>query len=200
MTKSNDLKIAFTVSLFISLIIYHLLNFIEPIRNLYDLYKIIQIIVSGILAYFIIYNQLLTKLIFRKNFIGGYYEGSSGIFRRGEKLDPSKGINREFFTIKQTIFDTLISGRSFQANTNNFVSSWEGKLFKVEGNTFYFAVSLASETGELGIFHLTFDDLRNIEGFYYSCNPKRKEAFSISAKKVDAFTLSQKEIPKITTE
>lgn len=189
MTKSNTIKFAFTASLLISLTIYHLLNLFKPIENFVDLYKIVQIVVSGLIAYLVIYNQLLTKLIFGKNYIHGKYEGTSGIHRRGEKPDPSEGANKELISIKQTAFDTQISGRSYQSSTNSIVSSWEGRLYKVDGSTYYFATSLASEVVEQGIFQLSIDQKGNIDGFYYSGNPNRKAIYRISAKKVKYFAL-----------
>ncbi len=147
MVSNNVLNIFFAVGLIIALVVYHLTNyFVENIsvKDIYAIAKIAQTVVSGIVAFLFIFNPLATKLILRDKYIAGNYEGQSGYYLddKSEKKKHNKPEQVEFFTIIQNVFETRISGHSFHKGTNTLNSTWEGKLIKIDGKTFYFALEL----------------------------------------------------------
>ena len=182
--SNNIQKIVFAIGIIVSLLFYHVTNyFIKSISisDLYDIFKITQTVISAILGFIVVFNPFISKLLLRSYYIAGNYEGESGGYKdENDKIKPN---HVELFTISQNIFDSYISGQSFRKNNNELISTWEGKLIKIEGKTLYFATELSTRKGEFGTLSLSLKNKSEIIGFYYSGNPENKIVPYITAKK-----------------
>ncbi len=190
MDKKNQIRIALTVAIIFSIFLYHTMNYISPQgTNEFTLFKIAQFAINIAFTCIFIYNKYLIRILFKEIYVAGRYEGYSKHYEeddsKEEKEPDSQYRGIEKFTIKQNLFETVIIGKSFQEinGKSNLVSTWLGRLFKSEENTFYFAIELSTSKGEFGIMKLTYED-NEIHGFYYSGDPKITHAYTISAKRV----------------
>ena len=185
MVHDNVLKVIFGLGLVTSLIFYHLTSYFKPVSltDFYDVFKIAQATLSAIFGFIIVFNPVTTRFFLRNRYIAGNYMGKSSEYSDEEgKLRPE---HIEQFIISQNIFETIVSGQSFQKNSNELIATWEGKLIKIEGSTFIFALELSSKRQEeFGTLKLSVINKNEMVGFYYSGNPKNKNIPKFYAKKV----------------
>lgn len=185
MTSEKVIRTALTICLFLSLFSYHLLAALikpDPSGAYFDVFKIAQITVTLVVFFLLVNSELLSRVFLRDKFIGGAYEGESKAYRRTEPQAPDNHV--EVFVITQNLFEAQVSGKSLKKDSGELISLWSGRLFRVEGNRFYFAVELSTEKGEFGVLQASFDGDK-VHGFYYSGEPRTTHAFSISATKID---------------
>jgi hypothetical protein len=183
MTSERVIRTALIICLLLSLLAYHLIGaLIEPnlSRAFYDVYKIAQITVTGILFFLLVYSSFATKIFLRDKYISGTYRGESLHYRDTSSQEP----HIELFTIKQNLFDAQITGKSLKKESKELVSLWNAKLYRVEGNTFYFAMELSTEKIEFGVLQTNFENGK-VHGFYYSGELGSKYASSFWAEKID---------------
>lgn len=183
MDKGGKLQTGMFLGLFVSLVLYHVGNlvktqFIQPVSNVYDLINLVQLAVTVAVFFLFVFNKLVARIIFRDSYIGGKYEGKSTHHEQNEDK-----FSVEKFSISQNLFEATISGRSLKEADGSLTSIWTGRLFKVEGNIYYFGVELSVATGEVGVFKLIFER-DEVHGFYYSGKPLTKHAYNFWAKRV----------------
>ena len=183
MDTRGKLQTGLFIGLLVSLALYHVSNqfksqVLQPPGNIYDFVNLIQFAITIAVFFLVVYNRLVARVILRGGYIGGKYEGKSTHYRQDEG-----GYAIERFTITQNLFDVMIAGKSFRSADESLTSIWTGRLFKVEGNTYYFGADLSVAAGEVGVFKLTFED-DEVHGFYYSGKPETKYAYSLSAKRI----------------
>ena len=152
------------------------------VSDIYGIFKIAQVSISAIFGFIIVFNPFVTKLLLRNYYIAGEYKGISSGYLNDEGNEKPDHI--EFYTIIQNVFETFISGQSFREDSNELIATWEGKLVKTEGNTFYFAMELSSRRGEFGTLKLSSKNETEMVGFYYSGNPENKNVPNFIAKKI----------------
>ena len=156
----------------------------------YDLliiFKIAQYAVLSIAVILFVYSNWIAKLLYRKKFIGGKYEGRSEVHVDYiSKLKSEKETIREPYTekfeIKQNLFKVNISGKSLTLDGKTLISTWNGTLFKQKQDTYYFAIELDGSKGIYGILKIAYDE-NEIHGIYYSSNPEAKSPFTLNASK-----------------
>jgi len=180
MTESGY-KTGLYVALFISLLLYHLTSvfkskFVSPVSDIFSLADLVQIAITILVFSLVVYNKLVIRLILRNEYIDGEYEGTSQALN---KPLPQPGIER--FVISQNLFEVSITGKSFEGD--RLLSTWTGRLFKREGNTYYFGLELSTTVREFGVLILTMEEHGIVHGFYYPGNPQIRQVFIISAKR-----------------
>lgn len=191
MATEKQLQIALTIGLIVAILGYHTIgffispNFSPATYDLFSIYKIVQIGAATALYFLVIYNRFLVKLIFRDQYISGRYKGESLPCPENEniKINP-KDFNVEEFVITQGVFETTISGKSFLSDSGEVVSTWHGKLFKIEGDSYYFGLDVSYNEIEIGILRLAFTG-KKVDGVYYSGKSGTKYAYKISANKIE---------------
>lgn len=119
--------------------------------------------------------------------IVGVYEGESqeqqSINNKNELIPGTENIER--FSIDLVRGWVRITGRSFHKTGRKRVSTWHGRLWKVEnGNTLSFAIELDTDTRELGTLILTCEN-GEAEGWFYSGRDYRRFIYEFWAKKVE---------------
>jgi hypothetical protein len=162
-------------------------------KAFYDAYKVAQITVTGILFFLLVYSRFATKIFLRDKYIAGTYIGESKHYRDISPQPQNPHI--ELFTVKQNLFDAQISGKSLKMGSEELISLWNAKLYRVEGSTFYFAMELSTEKSEFGVLQAIFES-DEVHGFYYSGEPKSEYASSFKAKKLNNKT-AQKQLDEI---
>lgn len=182
MDVSGNLKAGLFVGLIVSIALYHISNilknrFFQPVTDVYTFVNLIQFVITVSIFFLVVYNKLIIRLILRDRYIGGTYEGKSTRLRQ---TDEKWEIER--FIITQNLFETTISGKSFDEKGEIPNSIWTGHLFKIEGNTYYFGIELSTETREFGVMTFTVEN-DNAHGFYYSGTPETQKVFSYWAKR-----------------
>jgi hypothetical protein len=194
MELKSQIKLALVITLFLSIIVYHIFDYFyidlskASSISFLNIYKTSQLTVTAALFVVLAYTKWIARLLLRESYIGGHYKGLSNDYKYckdGKGSDVKPTTNIELFTIGQNVFDTRITGWSWknQSGQIKLVSTWEGRLVKQEGNTFVFAVELTTDSGEYGILKATFNGTE-VHGFYFSGEPNTKFAASFSAKKV----------------
>lgn len=190
MATEKQLQIALTIGLLVAILGYHISGlfisstFSSATSDLFSVYKIVQIGSAAALYFLVIYNHFLVKFIFRSQYIAGKYKGASGPYEENgnAKINPND-FNIEEFIITQDIFGTTIAGKSFFAGSGELVSTWHGKLFKVEGESYYFGLDVSYRYIEVGVLRLAFAGDK-VDGIYYSGKPGSKYAYRLSANKI----------------
>lgn len=183
MDISGNLKVGLFIGLVVSMALYHISNiiksrFVQPVTDIYTLVDLIQFVITVLIFFLVIYNKLVTRLILRSSYIGGTYEGKSTLLKQSNIKWST-----ERFVIMQDLFETTISGKSFDEEGEVPTATWTGHLFKVEGNTYYFGIELSTETREFGVLTVTVEN-DDAHGFYYSGKPETQHVFSYWAKRV----------------
>lgn len=177
----DKLRNGIFISLFISLAIYHLGNILQTSylpqgNNFLGLVNVIQLGISIAVYFLIVFNKLTARLILRDRYIGGVYEG------KGTSTSNKDSTSIERFVVSQNLTEVTLSGKSFQPETQKIQSIWTGRLFKVEGDTYYFGLDVAFEGSEVGVLRVTIDG-DDAYGFYYSGNPDTTGTHSFSVEK-----------------
>ncbi|MFN8489880.1 MAG: helix-turn-helix transcriptional regulator [Caldilineaceae bacterium] len=122
--------------------------------------------------------------------IMGQYEGESQEYQAvGERNMPIPGTeNIERFSIDTVQGWVQIIGRSFHKTTKKRVSTWHGRLWKVENrNILYFAIELDTDNRELCTLIITCQN-DEAEGWFYSGRAYRRFIYEFWAQKVHSFT------------
>jgi hypothetical protein len=191
MIPLSQLRLALVIALILSLAAYHLTHIYAPTQShdLFSLFKIVQFTVAAAFFFVLVYAKWLARIVLWNSYIGGYYIGSSSDYvihktKSARKLTSNPQIDKhiEVFTIVQNLFETRISGRSFLCEEGNpqLVSTWHGRLFKSDGETYLFGLELSTDMSEYAIIKATFEGQR-VHGFYYSGEPGNKHSASFSA-------------------
>ncbi len=193
MINENKFKITIVIIIALSLVFYHASNALSPEdKDILSIYKLVQFAVMVFFVYIIIYNKYLSGLVLGREYIGGCYSGESSYYIERDVLDNAtpEDIGRKNainFKIVQNFFSTSITGRSISDSDGNVVSTWQGNLFKVDLNTYFFAIELSSGNNEFGVLKLTFDDCL-VHGFYYSGEKNNKYVYRAIARKINEKT------------
>ena len=185
MANENDLKFGLTIGLIVAIVIYHITDhFVDPVNDLYDLFKVVQLAAVIAVYLLVIFNKPLVQLVLRSRFIDGKYEGKSSAFDSKDRLSQDDGSeNIEKFVITQNLFETRIQGKSFNLN-GDLASIWTGRLFRVEGETHYFGLDLTVDAGEVGVLQLIREG-DTLDGFYVSGKLGTEYVYKITATRVD---------------
>lgn len=178
MTSEKTLRFALFACLALSLAIYHVIQLLLPATSLpgwHDLMKIAQISVTAVLFVYFLYWPPVIKLLLLERYIAGTYIGRS---RRVEPRPGDERVGDEDFIIEQNLFQAELTGSSTIAG--ELQSSRVGRLYRVDGFKYWFAVDLTFKQAEVGILEIT---LRNstVNGFYKSADPGFPYAFAITA-------------------
>lgn len=192
-SKSN-IKLALVVALFLSICVYHIFDYYYAnfTKNspgaIFHIYKSVQLGVTASFFVVIAYTKALARILLRESYIGGSYKGYSNDYNYSRETKTCNLNSRkmiEIFVITQNIFDTRITGFSWDKDEDTYklISTWEGNLVKHEGHTFVFAVDLTTSSGEYGIIKATFNN-SEVHGFYFSGEPNTKSAACFTANKV----------------
>ncbi|ETR69373.1 MAG: hypothetical protein OMM_09658 [Candidatus Magnetoglobus multicellularis str. Araruama] len=78
-------------------------------------------------------SKWLAKLLYRKKYIGGKYEGTSELIESNSLENKSNIENLrepyfEKFEIKQNLYHIKILGKSLTLNKKSLISTWSGNL------------------------------------------------------------------------
>jgi len=188
MTNESLLKAGLIVVIFLSMLFYHITNLISVSdANVFTIVKIVQFVVLAIFIAFSVFTQIVPKLIPWETFIGGKYAGKSFEF----KIQPGTNNNDqhiEYFSIKQTLFETTINGVSKRDGDKDNYSTWFGRRFHVHGDTHYFGLIITTPNrSSSGVLQLTLSDGK-VTGFYFSGNPDSTKQCCLSACRVVSFS------------
>lgn len=184
MAHMNQVRVALLIAMIISLITYHFTSYLTDqfavslSRDLLALVKVAQIAVSIALIFLLVYSRWLIRLVLRDTYIGGHYCGRS----EGDVVGKNHSTNRkrrrrykhlEVFTIYQDLFETRIEGNSFKCRrgASRLVSTWDGRLFRTDGNTCLFGIVLSTAKTEHSVLKVIFRQ-GTVHGFYYSGDAK----------------------------
>ena len=188
MPSENKIKLALLISLAFAILLYHAIEALmalTPARvlaNFANLLKVAQIVVTAVMFLGLLTWPRFVRLVLRDKYLGGLWTGKSEVEREGEH-----GIfiqeSREEFEIEQSIFQAVLTGRSYDED-KKIKSIWSGRLYRVEGSRFWFAIELdtSDPTSDPEVGILQFGKQQDhIDGLYHPGNPRDACAFRFFA-------------------
>jgi hypothetical protein len=195
------------VCLFLVLIFYHSApEMYWPVGPALDvelyrgLFGIVRVAVAVVVFVFLVFNPLTTRLFLWNRYIAGIYEGTSVNIEKVPRKEPDTTLTNgwdwkdkepivdnqfnEYFTIRQSLFEAHITGRSLRSSGPGgaLETIWTARLFRVEGLNFYFACELSTPLVEDGTMRLNIEG-GEARGFYYSGEPGYPDSFRLYARR-----------------
>ncbi|GEM_PF-5930998 len=184
MPSENRIKLALLLALAVSLIAYHTIEVLNPISatsSLLALIKIAQMTSTAVLFLAFLYWGPIVRLLLGQSYIGGTWQGASELEVSTDIFEYSA---KEEFEISQSLFHTVITGRSYD-NDGRVKSIWTAKLYRVEGLRYWFAVELNTSDAEVGVLQFSKHKER-LDGLYHPGNPNDSRIFRFTASRVNA--------------
>lgn len=183
-----DQKVFRILMLFVALSLYHITNLLIPAywstsSAVLALLKLSQFALITLFALKAAYSSRFAQFVFRKlnraDYIAGCYAGMSG------NAGNPEATCTEVFTIKQSLFDISVSGKTYAIKERIEWANWNGRAFKKEGNTVYFGITSLLPHNKPGrpkvehaIIEIQFDDRRNVTGSTYSNSPTEDNSYA----------------------
>ena len=179
MPSENKIKLALLLALAFSLLAYHAIDVFTPNamhKSVFALVKVSQLTATAFLFVAFLYWPPLVRLLLGNAFIGGAWSGESEVEVSPEVFEPSA---REEFEISQSAFHTMLTGRSYD-QSGKVVSIWTGRLYRVEGMRYWFAMELNTSDAEVGVLQFSKHG-ESLDGLYHPGNSRDSRVFRFSA-------------------